>query len=54
MMENNDTESSIEKTMVGSLKSIVDDLEKSKEKESLVLNKKESKRSNVNFKVNIE
>ena len=53
MMETKDTQLSIEKTMVGSLKSIVDDLDKSKEKESLVLNKKESKRSNVNFKVNI-
>ena len=53
MMETKDTQSSIEKTMVGSLKSIVDDLEKDKEKESLVLNKKESKRSNVNLKVNI-
>ena len=54
MMETKDTPSSIEKTMVGSIKLIVDDLEKDKEKESLVLNKKESKRSNVNFKVNIE
>ena len=53
MMETKDTPSSIEKTMVGSIKLIVDDLEKDKGKESLVLNKKETKRSNVDFKVNI-